>query len=266
MSIRSLAKIKSIVGVHVVAGIFGGLFFPFATHAVTVAGLESLTNQHRAANGLSSLIDDYRLNIAAANKASDMITNNYWAHTSPSGVSPLAWISGAGYPYTYAGENLARGMTSDASVINAWMNSVEHRGNILNANYRNIGCGSANGVLQGVNTVVTVCMFGATKATVAPTPVPTSAPVAATPVIAAPVAAAPVPSPIVTKLSISPAVALIAPTPAISLAPSPSTVAIAPNPAASLKTNTIHKKIQQTKVLDLKSLIQRINHVAGVVY
>ncbi|MEO7617219.1 MAG: CAP domain-containing protein, partial [Candidatus Saccharibacteria bacterium] len=72
-----------------------GAFVAAGAQASSISGLESLTNQQRTASGLPALVDDYRLDTAAANKAADMIANNYWAHTSPTGVSPWYWLSAA---------------------------------------------------------------------------------------------------------------------------------------------------------------------------
>ncbi|MDP2632519.1 MAG: CAP domain-containing protein, partial [Candidatus Curtissbacteria bacterium] len=83
----------------------------------------SLTNQKRAENGLSALSYNGQLAQAASAKASDMLANNYWAHTSPSGRTPWSFITAAGYKYVYAGENLARDFDDAGSVVNAWMNS-----------------------------------------------------------------------------------------------------------------------------------------------
>ena len=44
-----------------------------------------------------------------------------------------------GYPYAWLGENIAFNYPDAPSVVNAWMNSPEHRANILNPNYTDIG-------------------------------------------------------------------------------------------------------------------------------
>jgi uncharacterized protein YkwD len=40
-------------------------------------------------------------------KANDMATLSYFAHTSPSGLTPWHWFAKANYVFSYAGENLA---------------------------------------------------------------------------------------------------------------------------------------------------------------
>lgn len=138
--------------------------------------LLNLTNQQRNAAGLPSLSLDGQLAQAAAGKAQDMFTNNYWAHVSPSGVTPWDFIRGAGYNYMYAGENLARGYSTAQDAMNAWMASPDHRANILSPNYSDVGFAVAQGNLTGDNgTVLIVEEFGrrvSTQQPVVQNPVP----------------------------------------------------------------------------------------------
>lgn len=167
--------------------------------SISSQDLLNLTNQQRAAAGLAPLSLNDQLAQAAAGKAEDMFTNNYWAHISPNGTTPWGFIRGAGYNYTYAGENLARGYTSASDVMNAWMASPEHRANILSSHYSDVGFAVAEGNLTGDSgTVLVVEEFGsrvtvpqqavplvqqaaaAGQPTSAPIPTITTAPVAST--------------------------------------------------------------------------------------
>lgn len=127
-----------------------------------------LTNQQRQNNNLGSLTDNSELDAAAANKAADMFSKDYWAHNAPDGTTPWVFIKSAGYNYIYAGENLARGFNSAPDVITAWMNSPEHRQNVLSSNYQNVGFAVATGKLSGEDTVLVVEMLGSTTLAVAP--------------------------------------------------------------------------------------------------
>ena len=73
------------------------------------------------------------------------------------------FIKAAGYNYTYAGENLARGYNNASDVVNAWMASPEHRQNMLSPNYQNVGFSIETGNLGGENTVLVVEMLGSTN-------------------------------------------------------------------------------------------------------
>lgn len=101
----------------------------------------SSTNEARAENSESGLTLSPQLEQAAQAKAEDMAKYNYWSHTSPSGKSPWDFINATGYSYQLAGENLAYGFNSAATIISAWMNSPEHRENILTSSYKNVGFG-----------------------------------------------------------------------------------------------------------------------------
>ncbi len=119
-----------------------------------------LTNQERQKNGDFPLVLNSELTEAAANKAQDMFTYDYWAHNSPTGKTPWVFIKAAGYKYVYAGENLARGFSTAQDVINAWMASPDHRANMLSENYQDVGFAVKLGKLKGEDTVLVVEEFG----------------------------------------------------------------------------------------------------------
>lgn len=102
------------------------------------------TNKRRAAAGQPALSLDPQLTAAAQTKAEDMVKTDYWSHTAPDGKTPWTFIKASGYQYQTAGENLAYGFASAGETITGWMNSTEHRANILNTSYRNVGFGIAN--------------------------------------------------------------------------------------------------------------------------
>jgi hypothetical protein len=127
---------------------------------ITPSKVIELTNRARAAKGLGTLSENAKLSQAASDKARDMIKNDYFAHTSPSGRDPWYWMKKEGYEYKAAGENLAINFTSAKEEQSAWMNSKTHRANILNADYKEIGVAVVEGKINGQNSIVTVQMFG----------------------------------------------------------------------------------------------------------
>lgn len=102
------------------------------------------TNAVRGAHNQPALEIDANLNAAAQAKANDMAKRNYWSHITPDGKQPWMFVESAGYEYAAAGENLAYGFGSSDQVVAAWMNSTEHRANILNSAYRDVGFATAN--------------------------------------------------------------------------------------------------------------------------
>lgn len=122
--------------------------------------LLNITNYERQQNGLAPLSLDKQLTIAASNKGQHMFEHDYWAHFAPDGTSPWQFIKAAGYDYSYAGENLARGFTTSVDAMNAWMKSPTHRANILSPLYKDVGFAIKEGKLQGEDTILIVQEFG----------------------------------------------------------------------------------------------------------
>lgn len=115
-----------------------GIQRDFSSSTLLAASNVERINQHE-----TSLTIDPQLSAAAQAKAQDMVNHDYWSHTSPSGKTAWSFIGEAGYQYQAAGENLAYGFTNADQVITGWMNSSEHRANVLGVNYRNVGFGVA---------------------------------------------------------------------------------------------------------------------------
>jgi len=130
------------------------------TANISATGLLAQTNEARNGANEAPLILNSDLNKAAQLKAHDMLANQYWAHTAPDGTEPWAWFDEVGYDYVAAGENLAKGFTSDRGIVAAWMNSREHRENVLNAGYTEVGFGVIDGLLEGKETKLVVALYG----------------------------------------------------------------------------------------------------------
>ncbi|WP_436501426.1 CAP domain-containing protein [Actinokineospora sp. HUAS TT18] len=102
----------------------------------------ALVNNYRSQHGCGAVTLDSRLNNAAQDHSDDMSYYGYFSHTSLDGRSFVDRAHDAGYPSPGA-ENIARGQTSAAQVMTAWMNSSGHRANILNCSMRTMGLGLA---------------------------------------------------------------------------------------------------------------------------
>ena len=105
----------------------------------------TLVNQKRQENGLAPLSWNKTLAKAADIRATEVVVS--FSHTRPDGSE--WWSAGA---QTQMGENLAFGQTSATEVVEAWMKSSTHRGNILSGSYSVIGvsCYYCNGVYYWV--------------------------------------------------------------------------------------------------------------------
>jgi hypothetical protein len=128
--------------------------------SITSQNIVDLTNQTRKNLILKELTVNSKLVKAAEAKANDMLKNQYFSHTSPTGVTPWDWLAKSQYDYLYAGENLAVHYVSSEDVQEGWLASPSHRANIVNARYNEIGVGVATGEFEGVSSTVVVQMFG----------------------------------------------------------------------------------------------------------
>jgi uncharacterized protein YkwD len=112
-----------------------------------------LHNAVRAENGLPALREHARLRRAALGHSRDMVTDGFFEHTTPAGVTMVDRILRARYVRRNQGwalgENLAWGTGSLATArgaVQAWMDSPGHRANVLKRAYRELGVGIVLGV------------------------------------------------------------------------------------------------------------------------
>lgn len=97
-------------------------------------------NAARAAAGLQPLVENSELDSVAEDKLVDEDLHNSFSHIGSDGQMSWHWFTSEGYAYKWAGENLADGYADDEpATFTAYMNSPEHRANILDANYTEVG-------------------------------------------------------------------------------------------------------------------------------
>jgi uncharacterized protein YkwD len=134
------------------------LVFSLSTKSEALSQQEilDLVNLDRAQHGLPSLQLNPVLNLAAMAKAEDMLSHNYFAHTSPTGATPWHWFKVMGYEYSYAGENLAEGYSKAEELQQSLMASPSHRANILSPNYSDVGLA----IVSVNDTNLVVQLFG----------------------------------------------------------------------------------------------------------
>lgn len=135
--------------------------FSGSAASLSPSNIIELTNQERVATGLSGLKENNLLNQAAMMKVQDIFNRQYFEHISPDGHGPGYLADVAKYEYVVVGENLALGtFKNDASLVKAWMDSLGHRENILNARYSEIGVAVGQGFFDGERMYVAVQEFG----------------------------------------------------------------------------------------------------------
>ena len=92
-----------------------------------------------------ALVWNEKLAQAAYGHSLDMATKNYFSHTSKDGRTFAQRITNAGYAWSAAGENIAAGPTTMASVMSGWQKSAGHCANLMNKSYTHIGLSCSKG-------------------------------------------------------------------------------------------------------------------------
>lgn len=133
---------------------------------LTPENILQAVNNERSIRNLVILNTNNPLTLAAQSKSDDMIARKYFAHVDPDGHYIWDKIVADGYtPYTQLGENLAIEFYDTDSLMAAWMNSPEHRANILQPGFRDQGMGVGFGdVQQGQYYSAIANTFGAMPA------------------------------------------------------------------------------------------------------
>lgn len=123
-----------------------------------------LVNRARREQGLQPLELGPKVNEAALSHARDMLRRNYYSHTSPEGETVQdRYVDAGGSKWRLIAENIARcaGCTSDPDteaverLHRGWMNSPEHRHNILHRGLTRFGFGIVSSSEQGEYAVET---------------------------------------------------------------------------------------------------------------
>jgi uncharacterized protein YkwD len=128
-------------------------------------------NAIRKLHHLAPLTLDPALSRSAAQHSSEMGLRGYFEHNSADGTAfwkrIQRYYASARYSYWSVGENLLWSSPSvdPAEAMRMWMNSPEHRANILNPHWRQIGVSSvhvdaAPGTYDGLAVTIITTDFG----------------------------------------------------------------------------------------------------------
>ena len=103
--------------------------------------LYRLINAYRIENKLTKLKIQPALELSAKNKVADMIEHNYFGHEDKKNTPSWYLLHQAGYEYSIAGENLSSGHETPWQVFEAWLESDQHREQLLIEGYADMGAG-----------------------------------------------------------------------------------------------------------------------------
>jgi uncharacterized protein YkwD len=159
---RTLAYVSSFLVLTKIVAISALALTPntAALSTITESRMIQLTNDARIKNGLPALAVNSKLTQAAKLKGQDMLKNQYFAHISPTGVTPWFWMKKTGYSYQVAGENLAIDFLDGEDVVAAWLASPTHKANMLHTEYTETGIAVVSGEFQQGTSIIIVHMFG----------------------------------------------------------------------------------------------------------
>jgi uncharacterized protein YkwD len=111
-----------------------------------------LVNDQRAAAGVQPVTLELGLTAVAFGYARDMVDEQFYAHMSPDGAILADRLARIGYHPYAAGENLYWGMSdldTPAEAVQGWLDSPEHRRNLIDPLYSRIGVGISIGDPMG---------------------------------------------------------------------------------------------------------------------
>ena len=104
--------------------------------------LLSLVNEQRAKAGIAPLKYSTELEELAYKKAQEMYELDYFGHTSPTLGSPAEFAKHYGID-NLGGQNIAKTeLGTPKNLVNIWLASNKHKGNMLNPNFKYLGCGT----------------------------------------------------------------------------------------------------------------------------
>jgi uncharacterized protein YkwD len=149
---------------------------PSATHssasmAALESGLIAQVNAIRVHHGLVPLHASVALDAAADAHSREMGADGYFDHPSADGTAFWTrvshWYTQSGFGTWSVGENLLwySPNVGASEAVSAWMHSAEHRANILNPRWREIGIGavhftSASGPYRDLPVTIVTADFG----------------------------------------------------------------------------------------------------------
>jgi uncharacterized protein YkwD len=100
-----------------------------------------LLNGKRSRVGCPELKWDDRVASVARGHSRDMARRNYFSHTNPDGKNSFDRLRAFHIRYSLAGENIAVGVKSGHQAYEIWVNSPEHRENMLDCRFTHQGVG-----------------------------------------------------------------------------------------------------------------------------
>lgn len=120
------------------------------------AAIVLLVNECRAQNDLPPLQKNSCLKQSSGMKVDDMAGGGYFSHQNSQGEGFWVFVRRAHYQYRSVAEILARGGGNERQMVDAWMDSPDHRRAILDPELKDISCSTR----LGGTTYYVACHLG----------------------------------------------------------------------------------------------------------
>lgn len=104
-----------------------------------------LINRVRAKADCPPVREKPALSRAARSHSDDMAEAQSLSHAGSAGTDPGSRLTGQGYRWSRAGENIARGQRGPAAVVRAWRESHKHHAILVTCAFRDAGVGVQGG-------------------------------------------------------------------------------------------------------------------------
>lgn len=105
-----------------------------------------LVNEARDAAGCLRVRQNKAVTNSSQEHTADMAKARRLSHRGRGHRTLGARLTARGYPWTYAGENIARGAWDASTVVRVWLRSPEHRARIVDCRFQDAGVGIMDGV------------------------------------------------------------------------------------------------------------------------
>ena len=127
------------------------------------ARMLDLHNEARTDRGLPRMCVHPALQRAARAHSQEMLDRDYFSHDSANGDRFWVRLERFGYNWRTAGENILYdpgSPDSTQSVFRVWMQSPDHKSNIINGRFREVGVGARSGNYKGSKATMWTVDFG----------------------------------------------------------------------------------------------------------
>jgi len=114
-----------------------------SVHTTSNSTFGPMLNEVRADNGANPVTYDARLGAAAQGHANDMLANSFFSHRGSNGSTVGERATAQQYNWNLIGENIGRGQSDEAEILQGWVDSPDHQANNIDPRFEDFGLARA---------------------------------------------------------------------------------------------------------------------------